>query len=315
MSRFPRILLLAAPLAVFALVASPASAQSPRAARAVGLFVERPALLVRGDRAFVAEAPDGVVSVCAHGSGICRAIERTEPCEAARCPGVGVLLHLAGAVAEVGDYPTDREGVERELSAVASDPRIASLAGSLTRPPPPPPPGPPPTFHLRNGQWRFEGSFGGGVAGRGEGGLVLGTLFASLGMRVGFDWDHEEALEVLFGSSLGADVRVRVLPSVLGGPFEQASVAVGLGPSATFAPQGEVWRFGAGYFTVLPELGVITRPDLDPAFYFGWSFPFSIALDAHVGIEARAWAWVVDDWVEGDDVGFVGGIDANLLFF
>jgi hypothetical protein len=308
----PRLAPLFALVGLLLLAASPAAAQSRRAARAVGLFVERPALLVRHDRAFVAEAPEGIVSVCAQDSGACRGIERQEPCRADRCPGSGVLLHLAGDLGDVGDYPTDRDGIEREWNAVAADPRIASLASALTRPGPPPPP---PSFHLRNGQWRFEGALGGGAAVRGEGAIALGTFFGALGMRVGYDWDREEALEILFGSSVGADVRVRVLPSVLGGPFEQASVAVGFGPSATFAPAGEPWRLGAGYFSVLPELGVITRPDLDPAFYFGWSFPFSVALDTHVGIETRLWAWIVDDWVEGDDVGFVGGIDASLLFF
>ncbi len=295
-------------------VPAAAHAQSSRAAHAVGLFVDQPAILTGSDRAFLPQAPEGAVTVCAHASGACRPIRSVEPCQPEICPGSGVLVRLDGSLPDVGDYPTDRDGMQREWNAIAADPRVASLLGAL-RQPPPPQPSRPPTFHLDDGQWRFELTVGGGAGYRPEVDVGMGSLAASFGVRFGYDWDDEEILEALFGNSLGVDVRARVLPSVLGTSFEDLSVAVGIAAHTTFAPDHELFRFGAGYFTVIPELGVITRPDLDPAFYFGWSFPLSFALDTHVGLEARAWVWAVDDWIEGDEVGWVLGLDAALVLF
>lgn len=304
----------AATLLAVSLFAAPTLAQSARAAHAVGLFVDQPALLVSGDRAFLPQAIEGAVTVCSHASGACRPIRSVEPCQGQSCPGTGVLAHLEGSIADVGDYPTDRDGMMREWNAVAADPHVAPLLGHL-RQPPPPEPSRPTTFHLDEDDWRFEVAVGGGVGYRPEVDVGMGSLTASFGVRFGCDWENEEILQVLFGSSLGVDLRARVLPSVLGGPFEQLTVAVGVAAHTTFAPEREVFRFGAGYFSILPELGVVTRPDLDAAFYFGWSFPFSVALDPHVGLEARAWVWAVDDWIEGDEVGWVMGLDAALVLF
>ena len=55
-----------------------ARAESPRAAHVVGLFVDQPALLVGGDRAFVPALPDGAVTVCSYTSGACAPIRSPE---------------------------------------------------------------------------------------------------------------------------------------------------------------------------------------------------------------------------------------------
>ncbi len=287
-----------------------ARAETERAAHVVGLFVDQPAVLLSRDRALVTSMPDGAVSVCAYASGVCRPIRAARPC-ASECNG-GVVIELDGAAHDVSDFPSDRDGIARESQSIATDERVRALYGHLRQPPAPTPP---PSFYIAEDEWRFEGAIGGGVALRPELSVAVGSIFASLGWGTGVDWDGEDVLHALFGNVIGADLRLRVLPSVLGTSFEQLSVQVGIGPRALWAPRREPFRIGAGYFSILPEIGVITRPDRDASFYFGWTYPVSFAFDAHVGAEVRAWAYLVDDWVEGDDVGWLVGVDAALLVF
>jgi hypothetical protein len=148
-----------------------------------------------------------------------------------------------------------------------------------------------------------------------DSGPATGSLYGSLVFAIGMTWDREEVLQVLFGTALGAELRVRMLPSIEGGAFEQAAVLVGFAPHAIWAPERELFSLGAGYFSLLPEVGVITHPTLPTAFYFGWSYPIGFALDAHVGLEVRPFAYIVDDWVEGDEVGWLVGADVDLLVF
>ena len=289
------------------------AAQSARAAHVVGLFVDQPAILVARDRALVPSVPDGAVTVCSHVSGACRPIRAARPCSGSTCPAAGaVYLEIDGPLADVSDYPTDRDGMSREAAAIASDPRVSSLYGAL---PQPPPATPPPTLHLRDEDWRFELAIGGGVGARPEAGFAVGSFFAQIGWGIGVDWDDEEILAVLFGNVLGADLRVRVLSGVLGASFDQLSVMVGGGARTLWAPRRERFRIGAGYLSLVPEVGVITHPQLDPAMYFGWSFPFAVALDGQLGIELRAWVYAIDDWIEGDEVAWMAGVDAELLVF
>ena len=61
-------------------------------------------------------------------------------------------------------------------------------------------------------------------------------------------------------------------------------------------------RVPSVYGTLLPEFGVMLREDLPAAWYAAWTLPFTVLLDAHVGVDVRATVIVVDDWVPGDDV-------------
>lgn len=289
-----------------------AEAQSARAAHVVGLFVDQPAVLVSRSRALIAAMPDGAVTVCAYATGVCRPIRAARPCSEIGCPSGGLVVDLDGTVSDVSDYPTDRDGLAREAQAIASDTNVRALYGYL---PQPPPPTPPPTFHLRDEEWRFEGALGGGVGVRPESSVVVASLYGSFGWGVGVDWDDEDILQILFGNVLGADVHLRVLPSAQGGSPDQLSIQVGLAPRTLWAPEREPIRIGAGYLSLIPEVGVITHPTLAPAMYFGWTYPVSFALDPHVGVELRAWLYAVDDWIEGDEVAWLMGVDAAVLVF
>jgi hypothetical protein len=292
-----------------------AEAQSPRAAHVVGLFVDQPALLVASDRAFVPSLPDGAVTVCSYESGACAPIRSAEPCSGAACPSGGTLLRLERSLGGVGDLPTDRDGLIHLHGELSHDPRVSSLVRWIAQPPPPPTPGPPPTFHLDEDDWHFVVGLGGGVGTHLGTGAATGSMYGSLAFGIGMTWDREEVLQVLFGTALGAELRVRLLPAIDGGAFEQASVLVGFAPHSIWAPEREAFSVGAGYFSLLPEVGVITHPTLAPALYFGWSYPIAFALDTHVGLEVRPFAYIVDDWVEGDDVAWILGADVNLLGF
>ena len=292
-----------------------ARAQSPRAAHVVGLFVDQPALLVGGDRALVPALPEGALTVCAYASGVCAPIRSAEPCSGSACPSGGMILRLESSPASVGDLPTDRAGLEHEHAELAGDPHVSQLRGWIAQPPPPPTPGPPPTFHLDEEDWRFEVTLGGGLGDRADTGVVTASLYGSLAFGFGISWDREDVLQALFGSVIGAEVRVRMLPSIESGAFEQAAVLVGFAPHTIWAPRGERFSLGAGYFSLLPEVGVVTHPSLPAAFYFGCTYPIAVALDAHVGLEIRPFVYMVDDWVEGDDSGWLAGVDLNAILF
>ncbi|MBX7195583.1 MAG: hypothetical protein K1X94_26235 [Sandaracinaceae bacterium] len=286
--------------------------EASRAAHALGVFADSPAILVADDRAYVPAMPEGSVSVCSYASGQCAPIHHAEACSGERCPSGGLILHLERSVASVGELPTDRDGLARMHDAVRADRRIAMLDGYL---PQPAPPAPPPSLHLHEGDWRFEVTLGGGIGLRPETTVGLPSIFAALAFHVGFEWDNEEILQLLFGNVLGGELRVRVLPGMLGTSFDQLSVMVGASLSARWGEAREPLRVGAFYFSLLPELGVITHPTLPPAFYFGWSYPVSLAVDSHVGLELRPWFYVVDDWVEGDDAAYLLGIDLDVVLF
>lgn len=272
----------------------------PRRARALFLMRgESPAVLIASDRAWVpstvAEQP---LSICA--GARCRPVLRVEACQTPRCPGPGRIATTAGSVADVGGYPDDAAGFEREREALLRDPALALLASSLGTMPPSPP-----LRWMRGSgdeELGFEISLAAGPALLAYAGIPTMDVVVGGGIRLMLDWRADELGAFLLGSVFGGDLRVHVIPNAHGRTLDDFAVAVGIAPVILAAPRHEVFRFPSVWGVMIPELGGILRGGDDVVGYAAWNLPFSLLLDDHAALEARATVMLIDDWVEGDDV-------------
>ncbi len=300
---FHRALVLAL-LTLFSRAAS-AEAQAPsRAARLLSLGADVPAVLIAPDEAWFPASTDAPLALCA---GVrCAPVREVTGCEPPRCPGTGSTARAEHAVADVETFPTDREGFGREVERLRSDGALASLAWSYGNHPEPPPGPPVPARFSVDGQrglrWELDAQASFGVLAASDAALVGGEV--SGGFR--YVWQprssDDEFMMLMFGNIVGADLRVRSFALMPSQTANLWAVSIGVGPSMGIAPEHEGFRLPSIYGSLLPEFGVILRPDLGPAWYAGWSLPVTVLLDPHLGVEMRATVLVVDDWVAGDDV-------------
>jgi hypothetical protein len=285
---------------VLALLPASAAAQS-RAARVLALSGDFPGALVARDRVYVPSV-NGALSACV--GDRCAAVLRSDECQVPRCPGAGQVLVLDAPIANVDDLPTDRDGWNRALDAMRSDPALAAIAWSFgTHPAPPPEPARWITPSRRETfAWEASAFALGGVLGA-TGVPLLGGE-ANVGVR--FVWDprnsDDDFLALLLGDVLGLDVRVRAFALAPAQAPSEWGVTIGLAPVVGYSPRSESFLLPTFYSIVVPELGVALRTNRDAAFYMGWSLPFAFLVSSNVGLQARASVLVVDDWVPGSDV-------------
>ncbi len=282
---------------------------SPRLARVLALTTESPGVLVASRRVFVPDMATPPLSACA--GTRCAPVVSSRMCAVPECPGGGRLLELERPIADVPDFPTDREHYEQELALLFADPGLASISWVLASHPGsatdvPSMPSRPLAWmsSARQGEigWEIGVLASGGVLG--ASGIALAGAEASAGFR--FMWvphnADDELFAMLMGDVLGADVRVHALASF---PAQQATgsvVLVGVGPALAYTTTHDTFRLPTFYSVILPELGLALRDGHDPTWYAGWSLPVGLLVDEHLGLEARASAIIVDDWVAGDDV-------------
>lgn len=312
-----RTLVLALLLLAPSLTASAQEGAHPRRARAMFLLASPvPSVLVASDRAWLpgteGEAP---LSVCA--GDRCRAVRAIEQCEVPRCPGPGRVAILAGGVADVPDYPTDRGGFDRERDAIVRDAELGALAGWMGYLPEVPRT-PPPEWYTdddrRTVRWELSLAVGASYLANtdvGAGELVLGG-----GIRFPIDWgtsEDDDFLGVMLGSSMGADLRVHVIPNLRGQTFDEYAVAIGVAPTFAMIPGGDIVRLPSIWGLIVPEIGGIARGDRDAALYMQWNLPVAFLLDAHAALEARATVMMIDDWVEGDAVEGILGVSGAIV--
>lgn len=306
-------------LAIVVLVAlsvgpSLAQAQVGRAATVLVGLTPQPALMLGRDRAWIgwtdAAAPPRTICT----DVLCRPIVRLESCAAPQCPGSGTMVWASEALADVPDWPTDRDGFAAAQAQIYADPSLAPLTPYL-QPHPSPPPSPPRFRRDSDDWWRFELLAGVGVAT----GLLhisapMWQLDVALGWRLRPREPLEEGLDVLYGTQMGVELRAHVVGNVTGQRQDDLAIFLGLGPGFSFVEDDEPFRLPPLLATLIPELGVVIRTDrIPPAFYFGWSIPAAVLLDDHVGLEARASLLLIDDWYPGDDVELLGSLSVQLL--
>ena len=303
-------------LALLVLVpALPAAAQEqahPRRARALHVLASpTTAVMIAPDRAWLAGASgEAPLSVCA--GERCAPVRSTEACEAPRCPGSGRMVVLDRRIADVSDYPTDRDGMNREAAVMAQDAVLGQLSGWIVyqqEPPRTPPP-----------EWgegvRWELAAGVGASYLAHTGVGTGELTISGGARFHIDWgtsDDDDFFGVLMGDWLGADLRVHVLPHLRGQTFDEYAVAVGVGPVFSSTPDDEIVRLPSVWGVLIPEVGLIASGGRDVALYMQWSAAVAVLLDEHAAVEARASFMMIDDWVEGDPVEGILGLSVALV--
>lgn len=291
-----------------------AHAQShPRAARALFLLSpESPVILVGRDRAWLpATRPDEPLTICA--GARCRPVRAIEACDAPRCPGSGRLAITEGTVADVGDYPTDRDGFHRERDALSTDAALASLVPYLqSHPSPAPTPArwnPSQTEQLR---WELAAFVGGAMLAH-EGSAAVHTMLAGgvhflSGMR-----ESDGPAGFVLPASIGFELHLHALPGRLDRQDDEAILAIGLAPSMRFTIDG-VLRLPGFLSLVVPEIGAIGGTDRPVAMYLSWSLPVDLLIDEHVALSARAAVMMIDDWVDGDAVEAVLSLSLGAVF-
>jgi hypothetical protein len=292
---------------------SPPARSGGRRARVMYLLASSsPAVLVAPDRAWVPAAPETPLSLCA--GERCRPVREVASCAPPRCPGHGVLVVASDRVADVSDFPTGRDDWSRERDLLATDPQLSALWSSLgSHPEPAPSPGPPPSFVRAPSDWlQFELRLEGGVGYLASAGVGVGQISAGIGVR--FQPPAEDVLDVLYGTMMGVDAVVHVLPAVTGQGTESSAVLVGLAPAFHYAFARERVRIPPAWAWVLPELGVAIRTDAMPvSYYVAWSLSAAVLVDDHAGFDLRARVMLVDDWIPGEDVEAIVSLTAGLL--
>ncbi len=302
-------------------MAAPAAAEdAPRRGRLMSIAGESAGVWLSGDRVF---GPNGAfLSACAPGHG-CAPVVATEACAAPACPGSGSVYRVDRSIARVGDWPTDVEAYEREREVLAADPAIAAL-GIVT---------PHPDHaawqsrradrdralererrrHAEPVRWvsdhredgeRWELALSGAVATLTETpGTWLGGT-ASLGLVYYVDADDAEDEEDEFimnffmGDVVGAELRAHFLYRADTDQEAEWITAVGVAPVMANRAGDTVVRVPTYVGTVLPELGVILRPDRGATWYAAWELPFSFLVDHDLAIDVAARFFVIDEWVE-----------------
>ena len=281
---------------------------------------ESPGVWLSGDRIF---GPHGrFLSACAPRGG-CAPVVEIESCAPPACPGDGSIYRVERSVASVPDWPTDVEGYEREREVLAADPAIAGL-GILA-------------VHPDYGTWqsqradrerasererrrheepvrwvsdrredgeRWEVALSGDVATLTETpGTWLGAT-ASLGLVYYVDADDAEDEEDEFimnffmGDTVGAELRAHFLYRADTAQAAEWITAIGISPVFANRAGDTVVRVPTYVGTVLPELGVILRPDRSATWYVAWELPFSFLVDHDLAIDVAARLFVVDEWIE-----------------
>jgi len=314
--RNERLLLPALALALVSFAPRAAAQASPRAARALSLVGDAVGVVVTHDRVFLADPSVQALSVCA--GNRCAPVRTSESCAAPRCPGSGVLLTLEAPISDVSDFPTDRDGFNRAVDALRSDPALAAIAWAFTAHPDPMPPPAGPVRWITPS--RVE-RFGWELAAYGIGGVLGATGVGFAGAEVSggfrFTWDprgsDDDFLALLFGDVLGLDLRVRALDLMPTQSASSWSVTVGLAPAMGYGTRSDAIRLPTFYSCLLPEVGVALRESRDATWYLGWSLPVTFLLDEHLGIEARASVLIVDDWIAGDDVEAIASFGLGLV--
>jgi hypothetical protein len=295
-----------------------ASAQeAPRAGRVLFGLTENPAVFVGPDRAWILGSEGDALPTALCGPVLCRPVVRAEACVAPRCPGMGRLVYASERVHDVRDFPTDREGFGRAQTALYAEPSLAPLMSYL-QPHPEPAPAPPRPARYSHGTedwWHLELALAGGIgtgmihisAPMWEASAFLSLHFSPRGM-------DDEGLDLIMGSQVGAELRLRVIGNITGQSESDVAVFIGLGGAFGYADGNDVWRVPPLYAWVFPEFGVVVRSDrVPPAWYAGWSWPVTFLVDDHVGLEARANLLLIDDWYPEDDAEVLGTLSLGIV--
>lgn len=289
------------------------SSGSPRRAHTLSL-TEAPsaAVLVGASRAWI---PSGVavpLSVC---GASCHPVVETRACEAPECPGTGTLLITGERIADVGDFPRDRDGWNAERMRLAADPELASIAWALGTHPDPPPPPPRPLRFLRSPHptlgWELhvEGAIGAIV----ENGTPIGTVSASVGPRF-MPHDIDEPLDVMYGNIHGLDAHATLAYGLDGQHPDDYLVLVGLAPAFGYALPDERVRLPSAFAFLAPELGAALSSSRAPTYYFAWHLEGALLVDEHVGVDVRGDLVILADWNAPDTFATMLTLGVGALF-
>ncbi len=300
------------------LAARPSLALAQPRAASVLLGMDRsPAVLLDGDRAWIAGAEHDALPSALCTELMCRPVVRAEACVTPRCPGPGRMVFTSERIADVPRWPEDRAGFETAQAALYGEPSLAPLTHLfLPHPEPPPAPPRPARFsHGREDRWRLELLMGGGIA---TGLVHISQPMWQLDLSIGFRFvpgGMEDGLDVIYGNQFGFEARVHVLGNVTGQRDDDLAIFMGLGPGFSFVLEDEAIRIPPAMTWIVPEFGVVVRTDrVPPAAYAAWSLPIAFLIDEHVGVEARASIFLIDDWYPGDDAEVLASLSAQLLF-
>lgn len=286
---------------------------SPRRARVMYLLAaSTPAVLLAPDRAWMPASTETPLSICA--GPTCHPIRELRACSAPECPGDGTLMISSERLADVADYPRDYTGWNRERTLLTFDPELASLTWALAPFPGPGPTPPRPVEFIHSPrEWLgWELHFSGGITGVTSNGVVAPSISGSFGLR--FQPAIEELLDVMYGTMMGIDARVTVLPGVSGQRPDDYAVLVGLSPAFGYAFPHEAVRIPPLFAWVFPELGVAVSSVRPATWYAAWHLDGAVLVDEHVGLDARADLVVVDEWVDGDDVELILTLGVGVFF-
>lgn len=285
-------------LSFFAL---PTSALAQRAGRVLFGLDEAPAVFLGPDRAWILEGGEAPRIVCS--AVMCRPVVEVAACTAPQCPGAGLMVRASEPIADVSDFPTDREGFAEAQRLLYGEPSLAPMTPSFLPHPSPPPPPPRPAAYAYDGEfWHFELALGGGIGT----GLVhisqpMWQTDATFGIRLRPNWggSRDEGLDVIWGTELGVEVRAHVIGNITGQHETDLAVFVGLGPAFGYT-EGAL-RIPAAFSWIVPEYGFVVRTDrVPPSWYAGWSVPVTWLLDPHLAIEARVNVLVIGEWYSDD---------------
>ncbi len=301
------------------LAGSPAAAQeSPRRGRLLALSGESAGVWLSGDRVF---GPSGeFLSACVAGAG-CAPVIETWTCAPPSCPGSGAVHRVDRSIAHVPDWPVDVDGYERERELLSADPAIVGLLSTH------------PEYsdwvarrdararaderermrHAEPVRWvsdhredgeRFELGLSGAVATLVETpGTWLGGT-ASLGLvyyvdaDAAEDEDDEFLLNFFAGDVMGVEARAHFLYRADGGQEAEWITAIGMRPVFANRVADTVVRAPTYLGLLLPEFGVILRPDRAATWYAAWEAPVSFLVGHDVAVDVAARVFVIDEWVE-----------------
>lgn len=294
-------------------VAAPSTPASPRRAQTLSLTdASSPAVLVARTRAWI---PSGVavpLSVCAPS---CQPVIETRSCAPPECPGEGTLLVTREPIADVGDYPQDRAGFERERTRLLADPELASIAWAFgTHPEPPPPPPSALRFVPRSHHWiGWELHVGGALGGLVDASMPVGTLSASFGPRF-MPHDFDEPLDVMYGNVHGVEARGTLVYGLDGQHPDDLMVLVGLAPAFGYAFPDERIRIPSAFAFLVPEVGAAVSTWHTATYYWAWHLDGALLLDEHVGVDLRADLVLLADWVAPDTLATMLTLGAGVFF-
>jgi hypothetical protein len=299
-------------------IASPSiAAAQPRAARVLRGLESAPAVLLDGDRAWIVGSDTDPLPAALCTDVMCRPVVRAESCVSPRCPGSGRMVFVNERIADVARWPEDRDGFHTAQAALHAEPTLAPLTYAfLPHPDPPPAPPRPARFsHGSSDRWRIELLVGAGIA---TGLVHISQPMWQTDLAIGFRFvpgrGMEDGLDVIYGNQFGFEARLHVLGNITGQGDDDLAVFMGLGPGFGFVFDDEPIRIPPAMSWLVPEFGVVFRTDrVPPAAYVSWSVPVALLLDEHVGLEARASLFLIDDWYAGDDAEVLASMGVQLL--